>query len=131
MEGVGLGSLSLLLLHFLPRCFSEQSVPLEQVEVFLQLTALGFVECQVLLRRGGVSFLEVDWIDVIHSYYGQQKDANILGVDLILLEGLVCFMDEGSLMVVLAFFFHSYESHFLEYFVEENILNLCLGGRWD
>jgi hypothetical protein len=37
----------------------------------LQLPALGLVEGELLVRGGNVSFLEVDWIDVIDSDDGK------------------------------------------------------------
>ena len=87
----------LLLLRLLACCLSEEAVPLEEVEVFLQFAALGLIECELLLGRGDIALLEVDGIDVVDSDDGQQKYADVLRIDLVLFQGLVGLVDEGAL----------------------------------
>ena len=91
---MSLHDFSLLFLRLLPGCFSEEAVSLEEIEVSLQFPALGLIKGKVLLGRRDIAFLEVDRIDVIDSNDGKQKDADILGIDLVLFQGLVGLMNE-------------------------------------
>ena len=63
----------------------------------MQFAALGLIECELLLGRGDIALLEVDGIDVVDSDDGQQKDADVFCIDLVLFQGLVGLVDEGAL----------------------------------
>ena len=84
----------LLFLSLLPGCFSEETVSLEEIEVFLQFPAFRLVEGELLVRRRDVAFLEVDRIDVVDSDDGEQKDTDVLGINLVLFQSLVGLVDE-------------------------------------
>lgn len=108
-----LGHFLLLFLRLLPGCLSEEAVPLEEVEVFLQFAALRLIESELLFGRGNIALLKVDRIDVVDSDDGKQKDADVLCINLVLFQGLVGLMDEGALMIVLSLFLNTHKSHFL------------------
>lgn len=126
MEGVSLHDFPLLFLCLLPGRLSEQTISLEEIEVFLQFPALWLIKCKLLLRRGDVSFLEVDGIDVIDSDDCKEEDTDVLGIYLVFFQSLVGLVDQRALQIVLSFFFNPNEPHFLEDFIEEDILYLGL-----
>lgn len=111
-------SLSLLLLGLLASGFAEESIAFEEIKVFLQLATLWLIKSEFQLRRWGLSLLEVNGIDVVHTNDSQKKDADIFSIDLIPLQSLVSLMNKSSFQTVLSFLLNACEAHFLQYLIE-------------
>lgn len=89
--------LSMLFFILFTSYLSKKPVSLEQIKVFLKFAAFRLIEGKLLLRRGSISLLKVNWINVIHSNNCKQEDTYVLSINLISLKSLVGLVNESSL----------------------------------
>lgn len=96
----------------------------------MQFPTLSLVKGKLCFRAWLFSLLKVDWVDVEYTDESQQKDTNVFGIDLKLLQQLVSLMNKCSFEAALTVLLNLHKTHIFEYLVEKHVVYLVLSrGR--